>query len=53
MNCSSYRTAMTVDGVKDLVETRGVIICCGAGGVGKTTVAASLGVAGAQLGRRV
>ena len=30
-----------------------VIVCCGAGGVGKTTTAASLGLAAARLGRRV
>jgi anion-transporting ArsA/GET3 family ATPase len=30
-----------------------VVICCGAGGVGKTTTAAALGVAAAERGRRV
>ena len=30
-----------------------IIVCCGAGGVGKTTTAASLGVRAAQRGRRV
>ncbi|MDP8932453.1 MAG: AAA family ATPase, partial [Actinomycetota bacterium] len=29
-----------------------VLVCTGAGGVGKTTIAAALGLAGAQLGRR-
>lgn len=35
-----------------LTEKR-VIVCCGAGGVGKTTVSASLGLAAARAGRRV
>ena len=30
-----------------------IIVCCGSGGVGKTTTAASLGVRAAQRGRRV
>lgn len=30
-----------------------IIVCCGAGGVGKTTVAAALGVRAAERGRRV
>lgn len=36
-----------------LVAHAKVIVCCGAGGVGKTTTAASLGLAAARLGRRV
>jgi anion-transporting ArsA/GET3 family ATPase len=36
-----------------LVETRRVLITVGAGGVGKTTTAAALGVAAARRGRRV
>jgi anion-transporting ArsA/GET3 family ATPase len=35
-----------------LIANRRLIICCGAGGVGKTTTAAALAVAGARLGRR-
>ncbi|HXZ83207.1 MAG TPA: ArsA-related P-loop ATPase [Acidimicrobiales bacterium] len=35
-----------------LVDGRSVIICCGSGGVGKTTAAAALAVAGALRGRR-
>ncbi len=31
----------------------GIIVCCGSGGVGKTTTAAALGVAAAEAGRRV
>src|SRR5437867_10008705 len=36
-----------------LVETRRVLVTVGAGGVGKTTTAAALGVAAARRGRRV
>ncbi len=36
-----------------LVRTQRVIVCCGSGGVGKTTSAAALGVLGAKHGRRV
>ena len=30
-----------------------IIVCCGAGGVGKTTTAAALGLRAAEAGRRV
>ena len=36
-----------------LVGTARVIVCCGSGGVGKTTSAAALGVLAAKQGRRV
>jgi anion-transporting ArsA/GET3 family ATPase len=36
-----------------LVRTKKIIVCCGAGGVGKTTTSAALGLAGARAGRRV
>lgn len=36
----------------NLLTQRRVLVCCGAGGVGKTTVAAGLGVAAASAGRR-
>jgi anion-transporting ArsA/GET3 family ATPase len=39
--------------VGELVRHRKVIVCCGAGGVGKTTTAAALGLAGARAGRKV
>lgn len=39
--------------LEPLVRTKKVIVCCGAGGVGKTTTAAAIGVASAVLGRRV
>ena len=38
--------------LKTLVEQRRIIVCVGSGGVGKTTTAASLGLAGARAGRR-
>src|SRR5271156_4635843 len=34
------------------VLTRSIIICCGSGGVGKTTTAAAFGVQAARLGRK-
>src|SRR5258706_13497979 len=36
-----------------LLANRKVIVCCGAGGVGKTTTAAALALAAARMGRRV
>jgi anion-transporting ArsA/GET3 family ATPase len=39
--------------MRSLLETKKVIVCCGAGGVGKTTTSASLAVAGAMAGRNV
>lgn len=39
--------------LEPLVREKRVIVCCGAGGVGKTTTAAALGLAGAVQGRRV
>jgi anion-transporting ArsA/GET3 family ATPase len=39
-------------GITDLVDDRSVIICCGSGGVGKTTVAAAFAVEAARRGRR-
>ena len=37
--------------VREMVRERRVIVCCGAGGVGKTTSAAALGVLAAREGR--
>ncbi len=39
--------------LKDLVETQRVIVCAGAGGVGKTSVSASMAVGAARSGKRV
>ncbi len=46
---------MTPDTIRigDLIRNRRVIVCCGAGGVGKTTTAAALSLAAARAGRRV
>jgi anion-transporting ArsA/GET3 family ATPase len=35
-----------------LIETADVVVCCGSGGVGKTTTAAALGLQAARNGRR-
>ena len=40
---------MTLD---ELIEDRRILVCCGSGGVGKTTAAAALAIRAAQLGRR-
>jgi anion-transporting ArsA/GET3 family ATPase len=49
------RPALTNDPtfIDPLVREKGVIVCCGAGGVGKTTTAAAIGLAAAVEGRRV
>jgi anion-transporting ArsA/GET3 family ATPase len=38
--------------LRDLVAERGVVVCCGSGGVGKTTVSATFALAAARAGRR-
>ncbi len=43
---------LEVDRLLDDPRTR-IIVCCGSGGVGKTTTAAALGLRAAQRGRRV
>ncbi|WP_198954568.1 ArsA family ATPase [Kineosporia sp. R_H_3] len=50
---SGRRSApLDVDALLDDPATR-VIVCCGSGGVGKTTTAAALGLRAAERGRRV
>ena len=44
---------MTDDRFQRLTATRRVVVCAGAGGVGKTTVAAALSLSAAGRGRRV
>ncbi|MBT2393106.1 ArsA family ATPase [Streptomyces sp. ISL-1] len=44
--------ALEIDPLIDDPATR-IIVCCGAGGVGKTTTAAALGVRAAERGRKV
>jgi anion-transporting ArsA/GET3 family ATPase len=41
-----------VNGLLPLIEDRRIIVCCGSGGVGKTTTAAAIAVEGARRGRR-
>jgi anion-transporting ArsA/GET3 family ATPase len=43
---------MTGDALGELAGTRRIVVCCGAGGVGKTTVSAAVGLAAARRGRR-
>jgi anion-transporting ArsA/GET3 family ATPase len=38
--------------IVQLLMTKRVVVCCGAGGVGKTTTAAALGLAAAMLGKK-
>ncbi len=40
-------------GLAELIRLRGIIVCVGSGGVGKTTTAAALGLEAARRGRRV
>jgi anion-transporting ArsA/GET3 family ATPase len=42
----------TCGNLAELVKHRSVIICCGSGGTGKTTIAAAVGLAAAELGRK-
>jgi len=44
---------MTDDRLQRLTAKRRVVVCAGAGGVGKTTIAAALSLAAARRGRRV
>jgi anion-transporting ArsA/GET3 family ATPase len=39
--------------MRDVVSDASVVVCCGSGGVGKTTIAAVLGMHAARAGRRV
>ena len=38
--------------IRAIVEERKVVVCCGTGGVGKTTIAAALAIEAARRGRR-
>ncbi len=49
----SRGTATTRLDIDQVLRTRGIVVCCGAGGVGKTTVAAALAVRAAEHRRRV
>jgi anion-transporting ArsA/GET3 family ATPase len=41
------------EGMDELLDGAAIIVCCGAGGVGKTTTAAALALRAAERGRRV
>jgi anion-transporting ArsA/GET3 family ATPase len=45
-------SVLDIDALIDDPQTR-IVVCCGAGGVGKTTTAAALGLRAAESGRRV
>ena len=45
--------APTLTSLQNTLLNRQTIVCCGAGGVGKTTTSAALALAGAQLGQKV
>ncbi|MGZ4701855.1 MAG: ArsA-related P-loop ATPase, partial [Ilumatobacteraceae bacterium] len=38
--------------LESMMSTADVVVCCGSGGVGKTTTAAALGLQAARDGRR-
>jgi anion-transporting ArsA/GET3 family ATPase len=46
-------TKPSVSDMESMVESARVLVCCGSGGVGKTTTAAAIAVEAARLGRRV
>ncbi|KRV47556.1 anion-transporting ATPase [Wenjunlia vitaminophila] len=52
MNGNLAVTPLAVDPILDDARTR-IVVCCGSGGVGKTTTAAALGVRAAERGRKV
>jgi len=39
------------DGIDEVVRDRSIIVCCGSGGVGKTTTSAAIALQAARLGR--
>lgn len=47
------RRTTALGSLGDVVRTSQVVVCCGSGGVGKTTTAAAIGLQAARLGRRV
>lgn len=46
-------TPTSEPGLRELLQTKSVVVCMGPGGVGKTTTAAALAIAGASIGLRV
>jgi anion-transporting ArsA/GET3 family ATPase len=49
---SPKTTPLTIDQLIDDRRTR-IVVCCGSGGVGKTTIAAAIGLRAAERGRHV
>ena len=49
---ASAAAAPPAAGIGDLVRDRSIVVCCGSGGVGKTTTAAVVALEGARLGRK-
>ncbi len=39
--------------LEDIIRRKRIVVCCGSGGVGKTTIAATLGIHAALLGKKV
>ncbi len=52
MTAATAAPALDIDALLDAPDCR-VVVCCGSGGVGKTTTAAALGLRAAERGRRV
>ena len=52
MNGPAGAAAPPAPALGALVRDRGVVVCCGSGGVGKTTVSATFALAAARAGRR-
>ena len=44
---------MSTKNFRDVISTSRIVVCCGSGGVGKTTTAAALAMQAAEIGRRV
>src|SRR6202012_5301416 len=51
-NCVTENPRLDIDRIIDDRRTR-IIVCCGSGGVGKTTTAAAIGLRAAERGRQV
>src|SRR5215469_16436651 len=49
---TAKKAVLSVDKLIDDRRTR-IIVCCGSGGVGKTTIAAAIGLRAAERGRHV
>jgi anion-transporting ArsA/GET3 family ATPase len=48
----AHKAVRPVTTLPELVTERSVVVCCGSGGVGKTTVSATVALAAARAGRR-